>query len=1484
MKSPRLAALVLLLQCAATAAFSQDNFLKDYAPVAPTAASLGKYGDIPVSYHTGLPNINIPIHTFTEGSLSVPISLSYHASGIRVQETSSWVGLGWALNAGGIITRTVQGAPDERGNNGQDWGWYANKGNGLYGMCVGTGEAANGHVDTEPDIFNFNVGGYSGKFYYDADTVLRIIPQQDLVIKTINGNGSTFFSGWIMIAPDGTKYHFGATTAGMAYSDYVEKNTYTNDPFTATKPSSWYLSKIESADGKDVINFSYADEKYSFWDVSNKTADLGLIYAGQSCPGSFSSVWAKEPIWAKIDGKRLSGITGTNGSVIFVPETSPRTDLNGYFYSAANGIPANTEAKALNSIEVRSKNSSCLHKFSLAYTYWTSTSAGDPPAAYLPYGLTSFLTDKQRLVLTSLTESDCSSTTNNKVHSFDYFNPGQLPRRLSFAQDHYGYYNGSNSNTDLNPGTPWRKSACGDCDYGLGSYMCLNPSKRAPHWPEMEYGTLSKITYPTGGSTAFEFEGHKIWGADTTCIQTSLATTSASQWGGPNSVTIGPFTALQLSQNSVIAYVQAQCLGTTASSVSTMLNNGVPLGASAPVGCSSNVTAYRQLSLQANTTYTFTLTASSGAGFLGVYTLQRIPVPMDVLSGGLRIKKITTSDGDGDATNDMVKNFDYQVSGGSMSSGKLVHKPLYTGIYLTLQCPGLNPPPAGTPPPCDTFYIGYNSPCYTKNLIWVNNPYSGCPPSNGSNPQMHLVASSGGLQPMQTTMGSIIGYTQVKVTETAVGATLYNYNMGQYYSAPYAPSRYPFVPPPFEPMLGTLSSVSIFDNSGQLLKSTDYQYTWAKTMTDLGTSDSKWPMKAYLGGGVAMNKYTLNSGYNLPSQETERTYNPDLTYQQRITKHFYNIANGHLQQAAEVVTNSDGTYYRTQYKYALDYPCPSGTNCNETASTNSEAKAIFAMRKRNMVSIPIEQTTWLKKSGWASGKLTGATYFKFDKAASTYDNIKLQEVYQVRTATPIDSASFAFTSASASSFAKDSRYTREYNFQFSDAFGRLMTQWKENDPAKQQYLWGHNQKLPIAKVINADANGIAFTSFEEPNTTLSTQGNWSVPASGQTTTSGDFQTGRAGYNLTQRTITASNIPGGSGWGNYIVSFWAKNGTVTVSGLSLAASQTATASGWTYFEKAIKQNATAAVNITGTTGTIIDELRLHQADAQMRTFSYDDNNQNLLSITDENGVSAHFDYDSWQRLAAVRDQDRNILQTYEYNYQQAGTALNDVKSRTVLTGGQTTLAMVNTLAGANVKKIVQYIDGLGRPVETNAVGQSPTSLDIISFNKYDVNGREPKSYIPYTATSNGGSFVSIASAVTAQNSFANNFGAGNYGWSETVFEASPLARPLEQGAPGATWRTGQGASAHTMRHTWRTNTAADNVRDFANNGFFAANALWVSQDQGENGNLRWTFSDKLGRIVLVRQELNATETAQTYTVYDDFDRVAYVVPLMMVPIR
>lgn len=60
----------------------------------PTAASLGKFGEVPVSLYTGTPNVTIPLHEVESQSLSVPIRLRYQGGGIKVQEVPSWVGTG----------------------------------------------------------------------------------------------------------------------------------------------------------------------------------------------------------------------------------------------------------------------------------------------------------------------------------------------------------------------------------------------------------------------------------------------------------------------------------------------------------------------------------------------------------------------------------------------------------------------------------------------------------------------------------------------------------------------------------------------------------------------------------------------------------------------------------------------------------------------------------------------------------------------------------------------------------------------------------------------------------------------------------------------------------------------------------------------------------------------------------------------------------------------------------------------------------------------------------------------------------------------------------------------------------------------------------------------------------------------------------------------------------------------------------------------
>ncbi len=85
-------------------------------PPSPDAAALARAADIPVSRYTGMPNVTIPLWTMKGKSVSVAIALNYHSNGLRVAEVPGWTGQGWSLQAGGSITRSVQGNPDDWSN------------------------------------------------------------------------------------------------------------------------------------------------------------------------------------------------------------------------------------------------------------------------------------------------------------------------------------------------------------------------------------------------------------------------------------------------------------------------------------------------------------------------------------------------------------------------------------------------------------------------------------------------------------------------------------------------------------------------------------------------------------------------------------------------------------------------------------------------------------------------------------------------------------------------------------------------------------------------------------------------------------------------------------------------------------------------------------------------------------------------------------------------------------------------------------------------------------------------------------------------------------------------------------------------------------------------------------------------------------------------------------------------------------------------
>ena len=79
----------------------------------PEVATLSAEVQAPVSLNSGALAIEIPLYTLKQGDITVPISISYDATGIRVGSHPGWTGQNWTLKAGGVITRVTKSIPDE---------------------------------------------------------------------------------------------------------------------------------------------------------------------------------------------------------------------------------------------------------------------------------------------------------------------------------------------------------------------------------------------------------------------------------------------------------------------------------------------------------------------------------------------------------------------------------------------------------------------------------------------------------------------------------------------------------------------------------------------------------------------------------------------------------------------------------------------------------------------------------------------------------------------------------------------------------------------------------------------------------------------------------------------------------------------------------------------------------------------------------------------------------------------------------------------------------------------------------------------------------------------------------------------------------------------------------------------------------------------------------------------------------------------------
>lgn len=386
---PKLASVFLLLATGISVeCYGQRQAI---APPSPQGGALMRSINIPVSYYTGTASINLPLYIAGLQGIQIPIQLDYQASGIKVNDAATWVGLGWRLVAGGRITRMVKGGPDEKG--------FCRPPSLTSDGCVATdltkwtigsiGDRLDNHFDSEADLFYFELPGASGRFFVDYNGHVWDMPYQNMKIEWCD---KTLPSNYFKITDNsGTQYIFKS----------IETTQYQfNDEKIVSFPSTWNLTQVITQTG-EKIDFTYVVGPTIYNLIENISTSM-LDNEVKEVQKDYSHI--------TIYPQYLRKILWRNGAAEFVADSIPY---------------GNSYVIRLREMQINAQNRR-LKSFAFDYNTFPNGS----------------------LQLVNVQENN--DNLEGDRYTFLYNTGCNLPGRSSHDTDHFGYYNGPNSSKGYN--------------------------------------------------------------------------------------------------------------------------------------------------------------------------------------------------------------------------------------------------------------------------------------------------------------------------------------------------------------------------------------------------------------------------------------------------------------------------------------------------------------------------------------------------------------------------------------------------------------------------------------------------------------------------------------------------------------------------------------------------------------------------------------------------------------------------------------------------------------------------------------------------------------------------------------------------------------------------------------------------------------------------------------------------------------------------
>lgn len=976
----------------------------EFLPPSPNSTSLGRFGGAHIGLACGTMQKKIELLSFGSSNLNIPISLSYASNGIKVDEVGSRIGMSWNLQAGGIITRTVLGQIDEYSQRSVP-AFDFNLLNRAYLNFMETLVSVNGQpsvADGEPDLFTFNFAGYIGKFILDKDLNPVLLTHSGLKIVRVDSDNFT------IVTPQGIKYNFGGANAVETLSK-SQAVAACGKTFSQAARTAFYLREIIHPNG-EVISLRYSKVLYSYAagissslsKYINGLYSCSIAVDGYSNTTCVTSYTANAPVLEEIS-------SNVYGKVSFLYNN--RSDLGDKLLVGIQVFKVNQ------SIPYKSYTLEYLQKQATMFLNRSTLLNNDQTLLYRPF-------------LISVIEKDADNILGKK-YKFSYSKAGLLPPRLSYAQDHYGYFNGKINNTfySLPHSAEWQ---------------LLVPEATANREPDENFvsaGMLSKIVYPTGGSDSIVYEANTEWGQEQIGGSTEYfaltATGVAPQQAGI--VTSDGIPIVENQQISVVVRcdVSPEAGGKYPGSGTVNIYEDNVLKTTIVAQSGSSVT--QSVSLSAGKTYKVKITASRGpwiscsvnfsykAGSITtLYTNKIAP--------GARVAKIITDTGNGLT---QQKKYTYaSLQSQERSTGMAIHKPSYEKIEEVFGR-------------CYDCVIGKAS-YYTYSSSSVLNIYrfSGAPVYY-SNVFEEDLSGHGGIE------------YQFSQVADEWGQDI----LGKMPNPPFSSN---------DDINGLEINRLIFKRNGTTIIPVLQVYTHYKTDSRINNLQQAYVVrKKYVNpcpsGGdpptaaeiTAYDFLMYNHKQRWVYADTVRTRLYDASgtsFDETLQISFYDN-DTHAQLSRTKVIKSDGSQETLHSVYPDDYP--NGCTFIDNMKSNSAHLSGF----------PIEQVRY-REAGGIRTILYGAITKYYPGGQGRIDQVLKLEPFR-----PILSTSFKFSnstsgslpygSTGASPFVSDGEYITRLTYSNYDIFGNP----RQITPAQGRsvtYIWSYGGQFPVAKIYNAD--------------------------------------------------------------------------------------------------------------------------------------------------------------------------------------------------------------------------------------------------------------------------------------------------------------------------------------------------------------------------------------------------------------------------------